>query len=443
MFTKPENWNRLSPEERRKLRLDHWEESKGLQFISPEAEAKYRERIHRLRMAYDLATPDRIIADMSMGAGEYALRRRGLIGRDILYNHELLFDPIIEFNNEFQPDIAVGIFPYPGKLFDMLDLKTYVWAGQKLPDNQVIQAVEGEYMMPEEYADFIADPTAFWIKTYIPRKFGALGAMSMMPDFPRVSEIVDVLNLVMPFGMPPVQEMLHRLMDAGNEAMKLMPIVGKIGGTLAASGFPSMRSAFVKAPFDFLGDTLRGTRGIMTDLYRRPNDVLAACEAYIPILVKTITQTCDQMGAPVAMFPLHKGADGFMSQDQFKKFYWPTFKAVMLGLFEEGITNYLFVEGTYDSRLEIVAEMPKYSAFWHFDRTDMRRVKEILSDKFTIAGNVPASLMSTGSTDDLRAYCDELVELYDGSPGYIMAFGCGFEMTTDEKLRAYRDSVRT
>jgi uroporphyrinogen-III decarboxylase len=86
--------------------------------------------------------------------------------------------------------------------------------------------------------------------------------------------------------------------------------------------------------------------------------------------------------------------------------------------------------------------MPKYSAFWHFDRTDMRRVKEILSDKFTIAGNVPASLMSTGSTDDLRAYCDELVELYDGSPGYIMAFGCGFEMTTDEKLRAYRDSVK-
>jgi hypothetical protein len=441
MFIKPENWDRLSPVEKRTLRLDHWEQSQGLEFVSPEAEAKYRERIHRLRLAYDLATPDRIIADMSMGAGGYALRRKGLIGRDILYNHELLFDPIVEFNNEFQPDIAVGAFPYPGKLFDMLDLKTYVWAGQRLPDHQVIQAVEGEYMMPDEYADFIADPTAFWIKTYIPRVFGALGAMSLMPDFPRISEIVDVLHLVMPFGMPPVQEMLHRLMDAGSQAMRLTSISGKIGSTLAASGFPRMSSTFVKAPFDFLGDTLRGTKGIMTDLYRRPNDVLAACEAYVPILVKTITQTCDQMGAPVAMFPLHKGADGFMSPDQFRRFYWPTFKAVMLGLFEEGITNYLFVEGSYDSRLEIIAEMPKYSALWHFDRTDMRRVKEILADRFTIAGNVPASLMSTGTTDNLRAYCDELVELYDGAPGYIMAFGCSFEATTDEKLRAYQDSV--
>lgn len=441
MFPKPENWNQLSPEEKRKLRLDHWEKSEGLEFVSPGAEANFRERIHRLRMTYDLEPPDRIIADLSMGAGQYALRRKGLNGRDILYKHEKLFEPIVEFNNEFQPDTAVNAFPYPGKIMDLLDLKTYIWAGQRLPDNQLIQAVEGEYMIPEEYKDFIADPTAFWIKSYLPRMFGTLGAMGMMPDFPRISEIVDVLNLVMPFGMPPVQEMLKRLMDAGNEAMKLMPIMGKIGGTLAALGFPSMRSVFVKAPFDFLGDTLRSTRGIMTDLYRRPNDVLAACEAYVPILVKTVTQSCDQTGAPVAMFPLHKGADGFMSQTQFEKFYWPTFKAVMLGLYEEGITNYLFVEGTYDSRLETLAEMPKYSALWHFDRTDMRKAKEILSDRFIIAGNVPAALMSTGSTDELRAYCDGLVELYDGAPGFIMAFGCGFEMTTDEKVRAYQESV--
>ncbi len=442
MFEKPENWSRLSPEERRALRLDHWEKSEGLQFVNSEAGAKYRERIHRLRMAYDLATPDRIIADIRMGTGEYALRRKGLSGRDMLYNHEKLYDPIIEFNNEFQPDLAVSVFGYPGKLFDMLDLKTYVWAGQKLSDNQVIQAVEGEYMMPEEYADFIADPTAFWMKTYIPRMFGALGAMSMMPDFPRISEIVDVLNLVIPFGMDPVQEMLNRLMDAGNVAMKLMSIMEKIGSTLASSGFPSMRSAFVKTPFDFLGDTLRGTRGILTDLYRRPNEVIAACEAYVPILIKTIVQTCDQTASPVAMFPLHKGADGFMSLEQFGKFYWPTFKAVMLGLFEEGITNYLFVEGTYNSRLDTIAEMPKFSALWHFDKSDMGRVKDILSDKFTIAGNVPASLMSTGSMDELRAYCDGLVELYEDAPGYIMAFGCGFEMTTDEKIRAYLDSVK-
>jgi uroporphyrinogen-III decarboxylase len=114
----------------------------------------------------------------------------------------------------------------------------------------------------------------------------------------------------------------------------------------------------------------------------------------------------------------------------------------MMGLYEEGITSYLFIEGTYDSRLEYLAEMPEKSLVCHFDKSDMRRVKEVLSDKFTIAGNVSAALMSTGSTDEVRAACDELVELYQDAPGYIMAFGCGFEMTTAEKLHAFQDSVK-
>ncbi len=442
MFVKPANWNQLSREEKRKLRLDHWEKSEGVQFANPQAEAAYRERIHRLRLAYDLARPDRIIADMSMGAGEYALRRKGLNGRDINYNHEKLIEPIIEFNLEFQPDTAVSAFAYPGKVMDLLDFRTYIWGGQKLPDSQVIQAVEGEYMTADEYSDFIADPSGFWMKKYLPRMFGALGPMAMMPDWPRISEIVDVGGMVLPFGLPPVQEMLKTLMQAGEETLKWAGIMGQMGGMLAANGFPSMASAFLKTPFDFLGDTLRGTKGILMDMYRHPKELMAACETYVPILIKTITQVCDQMGAPVAMWPLHKGADGFMSQKQFEKFYWPTFKAVMLGLYDEGIINYLFVEGTYDSRLETIAEMPAGSCLWHFDKTDMHKVKEILSAKFTIAGNVPASLMTTGTTDELRAYCDNLVELYADAPGFIMAFGCGFEMTTDEKICAFRDAVK-
>jgi uroporphyrinogen-III decarboxylase len=132
-----------------------------------------------------------------------------------------------------------------------------------------------------------------------------------------------------------------------------------------------------------------------------------------------------------------------MSNAQFEKFYWPTWKEVMLGLYEEGITSYLFVEGAYNKRLEYLAEMPEKSLLCHFDQTDMRRVKELLSDKFPIAGNVPPSVMSTGSVDEVRAYCDKLVTLYEDAPGYMLAFGCSFEMTTDEKLRAYIDSVKS
>ncbi len=441
MFERPDNWDQMNPLERRKARLDAWQNA-PVQFASPEAEASYKQRITRLRKIYDMEPHDRPIADPFMGANEYIVRRKGVIGKDIVYNHEKLREPLLAFHRDFQPDVAVGVLPYPGKSWDLLDFKLYVWGGQDLPDNLVIQAVEGEYMTGDEYQDFITDPTDFWMKKYLPRAYGALAPLAMLPDFPRISESVDTIDLLLPFGMPPFQEMLHKMMEAGNELMKTLASVGETAGMIAAEGFPGMGLNIVKTPFDYLGDTLRGTKGILTDMYRRPKDLLAACEAYVPVLVKAIVGASDRSGAPAVLYVLHKGADTFMSQAQFEKFYWPTWKQVMMALYEEGITSYLFIEGSYNNRLENLAEMPEKSLVCHFDKTDMARVKEVLSDKFIIAGNVPASLMATGTLDELKAYCDNLVMLFEDAPAYIMAHGCYFENTTDEKLRAFLDSVK-
>jgi len=441
MFVRPDNWNKMSPLERRKARLDAWQ-SAPVPFASPEAEANYKERIERLRKIYDMEPHDRPAADLFMGANEYIVRRKGIQGKDIIYDHEKLREPVLEFHREFQPDVSVAVLPYPGKPWDMLDFKTYIWGGQKLPDNLAIQAVEGEYMRADEYKDFAADPTAFWLKQYLPRAYGALGPLAMLPDFTRISESVDTIDLLVPFGLPPFQEMLKKMMDAGNEMMRILGIVGQTGAMVAGEGFPAMGFNIVKTPFDYLGDTLRGTKGILMDMYRHPKDLLAATEAYVPVLIKSIVGASDRTAAPCAMYVLHKGADGFMSKEQFEKFYWPTWKQVMLALYEEGITSYLFIEGSYNQRLEYLAEMPEKSLVCHFDKSDMKRVKEVLSDKFIIAGNVPASLMATGTTDDVRACCASLMDLFGDVPGYIMAHGCYFENSTDEKICAFIDSVR-
>ena len=49
--------------------------------------------------------------------------------------------------------------------------------------------------------------------------------------------------------------------------------------------------------------------------------------------------------APLIVFWLHKGADSFMSDADFRTFYWPTLKAVMKGLIEQGIVPAMFAEG--------------------------------------------------------------------------------------------------
>jgi len=261
MFNKPDNWNELSPIERRKLRLDNWQNA-PMEFVSPEAEANYKESSDRLRKIHDMEPHKRPSADPVRGAKEYIGRRKGMKGKDMVYNHEKLREPLLEFHNEFQPDTAATPLPYPGKVMDMLNYQTYIWGGQKLPDNLTIQAVEGEYMTGDEYKEFAADPTNFWMKKYLPRVMPTLEPLAMLTELPRVSENVDIIDLIAPFGNPAFQEMLNNLMEAGNEWRALLGTGGQTSGMIAAAGFPSMGVNSVKTPYDYLGDTVRGTKGI-------------------------------------------------------------------------------------------------------------------------------------------------------------------------------------
>ncbi len=77
MFTRPDNWSKLSPLERRKVRLDAWQNA-PVEFVSPEAEANYKERIERLRKIYDMEPHDRPIADLFMGVMNMWCAAKGL-----------------------------------------------------------------------------------------------------------------------------------------------------------------------------------------------------------------------------------------------------------------------------------------------------------------------------------------------------------------------------
>ena len=74
----------------------------------------------------------------------------------------------------------------------------------------------------------------------------------------------------------------------------------------------------------------------MVDRFRRPEKILEASERLVPIVVEWCTRQASRPGAPLIIFVLHKGADSFMSDADFRTFYWPTLKAVMKGLIDRG-----------------------------------------------------------------------------------------------------------
>jgi len=140
--------------------------------------------------------------------------------------------------------------------------------------------------------------------------------------------------------------------------------------------------------------------------------------------------------------PLHKGADGFMSGKQYETFYWPTFKKVIMALVNEGIVPVLFAEGGYNTRLEVIKELPKASVAWWFDQTDMAKAKKVLGDRACLMGNVPTSLMMTGTPKEVKEHCRKLIEVCAPGGGYILSGGANIDKGPPENLRAMMEAAR-
>jgi uroporphyrinogen-III decarboxylase len=232
------------------------------------------------------------------------------------------------------------------------------------------------------------------------------------------------------------------MLDAGKEAMDWIMKVGGFEMQAKALGFPGCFGGATKAPFDIIGDTLRGTRAMMIDMYRQPEKVVAAAERVTQLAIDQGVAGATQAGCPVVFIPLHKGADGFMSDEQFAKFYWPTLKATIIGLAEEGCVPFLFCEGSYNTRLEYLKELPRNSCMWVFDRTDMAKAKAAIGDKLCIGGNVSSGLLLTGTPEEVKAYCKELIDVAGKGGGYLMCTGTAMDEGKADTIHAMIDITR-
>jgi uroporphyrinogen-III decarboxylase len=249
------------------------------------------------------------------------------------------------------------------------------------------------------------------------------------------------LNFI-PYGLPPVQAAYKALLEAGNEALKYIGAVGAYNTQLAAAGFPTFWDGPAKAPFDMIGDTLRGTKGIMTDMYRQPDKLLKALDTMAPLVVKNSIASANIGGVPIVAVVMHKGADGFLSDEQYKKFYWPTFRKVLMGLSNEGIVPFCFVEGGYNSRLEIIRDIPERRVIWWFDQTDMAKAKKIIGEVACIGGNVPPDLLAIGTPEKVRDYVKKLIDTCAKDGGYILGNGTVMEQAKPENLHAMIDTAK-
>jgi uroporphyrinogen-III decarboxylase len=440
-------WEDMTSDERQEALFARWmapkdPEGNDAQFQSPQAEKSFKERITRIKDAIQMKKlPDRV--PVFVTPSFFPVYYAGITPQEAMYDYDKCCMAFKKFVMDFEPDGHLGPYvPGPGKFYEILDYKLYSWPGHGVAPEQSYQCNEGEYMMANEYDALIDDPSNFFISTYLPRVYGALGGFQMFPAFTGILEMYGVALNFIPFGLPPVQATIQALLNAGAEAVKWIGAMGAFNGEITATGFPTIVAGYTKAPFDVIGDTLRGTRAIMVDMYRQPDKLLEALDRLTPLMIKMGVGAALQGGNPLVFMPLHKGADGFLSDEQFKKFYWPTFKKVMMGLIAEGIVPMPAAEGHWDSRLEVMSDLPKGKTLWMIDQSNMANAKKTIGKVGCMFGNVPSDLLALGTPQQIKDYAKKLIDTCAKGGGYIMSNGAFFDEAKPENVHAMVDFTK-
>ncbi|MBN1176448.1 MAG: hypothetical protein JXA51_02075 [Dehalococcoidales bacterium] len=435
------NWKELTSEQKREERFRRWLEAPGVNFKNREARELYRTRVTRFIKAIKLEEPDRV--PVILPTGFFPAYYAGYNLHEVMYDYDKLRKAWLRFIQEFDMDTFTGPgLALPGKVLEMTGHRLHKWPGHGLPEKMSIyQYVENEYMTADEYDAFLGNPSDFWWRTFLPRTVGALKPLEKLMPFSGLMGLP--LGLYASMAEPDVEAALKTMIEAGKETLRWQGVVAEIGLKCIEAGIPNLRGGGMGgAPFDMVADMLRGTQGMVMDMYRRPEKLHEAMAVFAPLTVKSAVEVADVTGCPIVFMPLHKGDETFMSPKQFETFYWPSFREVLLGMINEGLVPYPFAEGRYGARLEVIGDLPRGSVLWSFEDIDMAQTKKVLGKTACIAGNVPSSVLHTGTPGEVKEYCRKLIEMCSPGGGYILTGAAGMNEGNPENLRAMMAAAR-
>ncbi len=344
------------------------------------------------------------------------------------------------FLDYYQPDLDFGpVLAYPAKPMKMMGMNYMKWPGHGLDENVMYQYVENEMMSADEYPDFINDPSDFMMTKWMPRAFSVFEGFAGIPTMRRM--MWSGWFGMGAFSTPEMQESFRIAAEAGALVNEWWGSIFQYIGEIKDKGFPIAWAAFDWAPFDIIGDTLRGTREILGDIRRRPEELLQALEVTTRIFIEYGSGAAGA-DMPLCWIWIHKATRDFMSDEQFKKFYWPFLKEGMLALIDQGVIPLVYWEADIESRLETIADMPAGKVIYHISATDIKKATDVLGENICLMGNVPNSMLVSGTPDDVKDYCKMAIDVAGKDGGFIMDTSVMLDEAKPENLKAMFDFTR-
>jgi hypothetical protein len=280
-------------------------------------------------------------------------------------------------------------------------------AGEELAAGSAFQWPDRSPMQVEDYPKFIADPMRFIFEEMMPKRSTELGK-----PWPR--NVVALAKGALAFGM------------------YLSAMGAAFGKWAQVYGMPILLGGISDPPMDFLSDHYRGFKGILMDIKRVPDQVVAACEAMYPLALR---MAMTSFGGPPAPFPLvflPLHIPTYLRPVDFEKFYWPTFSRLVNDLVSFGYRPLLFLEGDWEPYFPFLAQLPKGQVVGLMEKK-LVEAKKAIGHVLCLGGGLTTRLLGYGTPEECVEQTKKVIDACAPGGGFILSADKAFLSPNDAR----------
>jgi hypothetical protein len=407
----------------------------------------YEDRVKRYETTLSLNEPDRV--PCMPFVQNYPQIHAGYTVAECIYDVDKGIDAFIRYTREYQPDEAPLIDAYVGmgKIMELQGGKRFSWAGapgSKLDKNSMIQFIESPLLLDDEFEFFDQDLSGWFMQKAYSRMSGLLEPFASAS----VASVYGSDEMLWGsfFSRPDVKKMIQTYAEIEELSAPIYTKLATANEKIEEMGFPIFQSGLYESvPYDFYSSFLRGTNLTMEDLFERRDSIERFCKWYLGIAFRNIEAQAripGMNGKKVTLYLL-KGFDGFLNNEQYENLYWKDLQAIILKIIEVGMVPYIYTEGSYNTRLKYLKDVPPGKVYYHFENVDMAHAKKELGNVACISGGFPAALLTWGTKQQVIDECKRLIDICAPGGGYIFDASAPFDDAKEENVEAMFETVKT
>ncbi|MDR0501536.1 MAG: hypothetical protein LBG97_09925 [Coriobacteriales bacterium] len=397
-------------------------------------------REQRILDAVSLKEPDRVpILAPTTNAYPYFAANHSMA--QVTYDIDLALNDIRAFLTEFQPDTGFGAgscFEGYGPMLELADCKCYLWAGMpgnRIPEDSIQQFIEFPTLEDGEMQGLLSNRDWTMLTKILPRAYGVFSPFAKINTSGAYFPKLGYESIAFGFMQPEVQDAIEKLRQLGGMWGAYYGKTGAFANEIEQMGFPCMSGIPGMVPFDWYSNFLRGTMNASMDLFDMPELVQELLQIVIPIGVGNIKFREPKRNRFTYIF-MHKGMDGFLSDEQYEHFYWCNFMPQVEAIIASGSIPYIFTEGPYNTRFKFLKQLPPGKCVVHFEDVDMALAKRELTGVACIAGNFRYQTLARGTKEQVVEEAKQLLDTCAPGGGYMFDLDGGMYGLPRENLEA-------